>query len=554
MLEQYLEDKGIRLINLTPTTVEHGFQLDYDIENFLDLELASKLVIEAIEANKRIALVSDYDCDGITSNIVASKFFKEYLKYENTISIVNKRNWGNGLNKNLLSSIRDENNKAKIDLVISFDHTIGNNKEIGWLKNAIGCKYILTDHHTIPKEYPSNADVVINIMRNEQKFIQPGFKSISGCHTGFLLCIKIYKDLNKNIKDLYPLLYYSAISTVVDQMDMNTTYNRELVKTGLHCVVNKDPSNLLLSRKLDLPILPLNKNIGWTIGPYINSGNRCGTEEQVFTGILQADERCFNLSLQENLRKKEEQKELITQASLAYLEKYDGTEFGVAITVDSLYGIAGVLANKLGENINRPCIVFRSNPDDTILLGSGRAIWKDLNLLNILKSIQDKFADVIIKVAGHQGACGIEIYTEKLDIFRKLFSDAVKQAVNNKIPKEYLSATYIENKDIHLGLALQVEENGPYGFNKETPLFISKLKYLKSFAIPNGRIINFARDNKTILSGVYFFDRDNGLTEDNFTSKIKSNTDYYIVFEYQLGYKNNKYQLDLSIKDIIDKE
>ena len=279
------------------------------IDSFLDLELAGKLVIQAMEQQERIALVTDYDCDGICSAVMSRKFFLDYLGYKNIVTIVNRRNWGNGLNQHLLENIIAEHRENKIGLAISFDHTIGNEVEIRKLKNMTGMKYVLTDHHSITKVYPKSADAVVNVMRQDNFFLN-GMKGISGCHTGYLLCAMIYKLLGKDVQDLYPLSLYSGITTVVDQMDMSHEYNARVVRSGMRSCDIKEPSCRGLITELDLPLMLKNKNLGWGIGPYINSGNRCNLEPEVFTSIMEADERCYQVATLENKRKKEEQKEI----------------------------------------------------------------------------------------------------------------------------------------------------------------------------------------------------------------------------------------------------
>lgn len=517
------------------------------IDSFLDLELAGKLVIQAIEQQERIALVTDYDCDGICSAVMSRKFFLDYLGYKNIVTIVNRRNWGNGLNQHLLENIITEYRESKIGLAISFDHTIGNEVEIAKLKNATSMKYVLTDHHSITKVYPKSADVVINVMREDNHFLN-GMKSISGCHTGYLLCVMIYKLLDKDVQDLYPLSLYSGITTVVDQMDMNHEYNARVVRSGMRSCDIKEPSCKGLITQLDLPLILKNKNLGWGIGPYINSGNRCNLEPEVFTSVMEADERCYQVAILENKRKKEEQKELVDQAMEEYKKIYTTEHYGVVLEIDSLYGIAGVVASQIGELVNRPCIVLRSNPEHTVLLGSGRGIWPELDLLKIVQKIQQDYSDVVIRAAGHSGACGIELDSGKLDIFRKLFSDGVKEAIQGKIPSKKVYAYPIDSKDIHLGLALRVEEYGPYGKNWEPPCFISKLTYNKSYSIPGGKICIWDRGVKSKISGAFFYNSE--LHEGNWSVKIQPNVEYEVVFEYQLGYRKGKYSCDMNILDI----
>ena len=552
------QDYGIEVVDyLRPTTYEDKrFHLDWDLDTFKDMDKAANIAKGVIESNGKIALVTDYDCDGLTSAVVLTRYFTTILNYKNTVTLTNRRTQGNGINSVLLQQILEEHDKSPIALVITADHGAGNNKEFGILEKSKNIRVIYTDHHHIPADnYPSNASAVINVMREDNNF-HNGFKGISGCHTALLLCAAIHRALGYDLKDLNPLLFYSGLSTVVDQMPMTSDYNRALVRAGMRTFdFRADEGEKLIREKLDIPAMPKQKQLSWTIGPFINSGNRCGTESAVFSGICYGREDALSYALQENRRKKNNQKEVIEAATSSIHKVYGSKlydQFGLIVEIDTDYGIAGPVANSIGDTFNRPTIAFRANPDETVLMGSGRGIWPELNLLEVLDKIKQKHSDIIIKAAGHKGACGIEIYASKIGIFRKVFSDTIQEMVGGKIPKSILKVLPIEGKDIHLGLALKIEEYGPYGNGLDAPVLMSRLKLKKSYPLgTNGRGCVFERVGKSTISGVYFFERDNGVTPDNWNDKMEVDQYYYVVYDYQLDYRNKNYGGSMFIKDII---
>ena len=44
-----------------------------------------------IESNGKIALVTGYDCDGLTSAVVLTRYFTTILNYKNTVTLTNRR-------------------------------------------------------------------------------------------------------------------------------------------------------------------------------------------------------------------------------------------------------------------------------------------------------------------------------------------------------------------------------------------------------------------------------------------------------------------------------
>ena len=510
-----------------------------------------------MEDKKKILCACDYDCDGLTSGIVLFKYFNNILKYEYVEALPNQRKNGNGFNSEYTQEILDMNKEEKIALVVTSDHGSAGDESFTILKNQGSILTLVTDHHECPDgTRAKNVIGFINPMREDNMV----FKGISGCHVAFNLCVAIHRALGRDEKELYPLLPYVGISTVVDQMPLNNIHNRAMYNVGMRQLAKReDYSFNKLEKMLSLPKVPKDKNISWSIGPFFNSGNRCSTERTVFRGFIEPEdniERFLVYANQENNRRKANQREIVTQAIAKVDEVYPDMSnvFGIVVEIVTDYGIAGPVASQVGETYNRPTIVFRANKDNTILMGSGRNIL-NINLLGILQDLKALRPDIVIKAAGHMGACGVEIYTQYLDEFRKIFSDRVREELNGKIPVSDLNVlTYSNPARLSLAFALQIESLAPFGNKWDTPLFITKMKFKSAFNAGKSKFCNFYRFGNTTITGIYNFERNNGLTIANWNEKMVPDRNYYVVFSAALGFYRNKYSLDLSIKDIIPVE
>lgn len=541
------------------------YEPDYDLEKLEDVFQGAVLMEQVIQEQGHIALVTDYDTDGITSAVVLTRYFRDILKYpkDKYTTIVNRRNDGNGFNPTLCKRVLDVHNEKSINLIITADHGITNNKEIGIFKNH-GIKFLLTDHHELQEDnYPSNADVVIDVMRKDSTY----FKGTSGCHVAFLLCLSHYLINNSDLGPMKLLYSYVGISTVVDQMPMWNKHNRNATIAGMNMLnTGLDENFKRFKSYFDSPICFKYKNLGWTIGPYINSGNRCGTEDNVFTSLISRDgeeaKRNLAYAYNANLEKKDASKELtaslIEEVIREYSSKEEDYKFGIVGVINTDFGIAGPLAGRLGQQVNRPTIVFRYNENTDMLLGSGRAIL-NIDILNVLK---DMIANVpefeyTVRASGHAGACGVSVPKSQLELFKKQFSLYVKKHLNGVIPKDILSITnyhVIQPKDIDLSLALKVESLGPFGRDWSEPIFLSVLKYRSSFKIGTNRLATFYKTDRSTIDGVYYFDRNNGINITNWEGKIIADKYYIVLYTLQLGYFRKKYKLDMTIKDIIPLE
>lgn len=540
--------------NLDRKFLINNYKMDRDLFKLKDIELAADYIVTYIYANKRILLVTDYDCDGISSAIVLTKFFKDILKYDNCETVVNRRKNGNGINNTLLTQIIEKDEIIKVDLIITADHGSTDDEAYRILK-ARGIDVIVTDHHEVPKEL-ENAHAFINVMREGSEY----FKGTSGCHVAFLLCVAITLKLEKDLNLLDILLPYVGISTVVDQMPMNNQHNRNVVKSGINIINKKIDFNFeIFKKKIKLGFKLRTKDIGFKIGPFFNSGNRTNMEEEIFQAFTDKDENKINdllsLGLLFNGRRKDEQKKMTSELEEQLYSVYPNIKetFGVALTLNSTYGIAGPIASQIGANIYRPIIIFKENGyNDSILSGSGRAII-DINILEVIKELQQEYPNIIIKSGGHAKAFGIDIYKNKLDQFRELFSKKIKDKTNGVIPTyTYNVVKELNPKDIGLDLYYEIEELSPYGNNYEEPLFISELEYDKHYNIGVGSNIKFKKNKNSFISGIYFFN--NNLTRDEFETNILPGKKCKVIYTLSLSsYPTNDkitYMITLDIKDL----
>ena len=532
----------------------NNYQMDKDLDKIYGLDKAVDKVIEVMSNNKKILLVTDYDCDGLTSAITLTKYFKEILKYHNTETIANERKYGNGINETLLKNILDIDAMTKVALVITADHGMTNNKEYATMK-LHGIETIVTDHHSIPSNYPTAAYSVINMQHDLSKYTT----CVSGCNTAFLLCVGIHKKLNKDLKELDILLPYVGLSNVVDQMPLYNLQNRRLIKSGIN-VHNRRLDNELnmLTDILSMSPIIRHRNMSWDLGPFFNSGNRCNTENTIlkgFTDEVEVRKSKLLYAMQENDRRKRSQKSIIEEAVEQVNNSYSDMSktYGIVATIITPYGIAGPTASKLKDTFNRPTIVFKANADNTLLIGSGRTHF-NLDLLKILQDIKNEHPEVVVKAAGHKGACGVEIYSTQLEAFRKLFSDEVGKSIGYEIkPSRKLVLAYIKPEDVNMSLAYKCEKLGPYGNGWEEPLFLTKMKFKNSLALPFGRKCTFYRLNRTTVNMTYYYNSTE-ITPSNWNEKIKPEEYYWVVFKTTISYYNKRRFLSLVIEDIFKDE
>jgi len=311
---------------------------------------ATALIKKVIKDGGFILGVCDYDSDGLNSGAIIHKALKH--KSDNYRVINNKRCDGNGFNPVLNDKIKKIHDQTPVSLIITSDHGSSCKDAFDELY-AYGIKHIIiTDHHTIPKDNPpENVDVFINPHRT------PG-DPIGMC--GAYVVFKVLSGLYKGDEDIFEKLYkpclpHVAIATVTDVMSVDIWYNRIAVRAGMQLMNSDTGMWHMLSKMMSVPGSFSYKDIGFVLGPFINTGNRASAEELYFR-ILTAepgDPELPNLietGMRLNATRKKVRKETLGRAMLEVIPSQ--VDCSVCLVVDSTMAINGILANNIGEIYN----------------------------------------------------------------------------------------------------------------------------------------------------------------------------------------------------------
>lgn len=126
-----------------------------------DIYKAANRIKEAIEKNEKVAIVGDYDVDGIISCVILSEFFDD-IGFDYSVKIPNRFKDGYGLNEEIINELED------IKVIITVDNGIA---ALGAAKlcKERGIDLIITDHHT-PLQTLPEAYAIVNPKQKECNF------------------------------------------------------------------------------------------------------------------------------------------------------------------------------------------------------------------------------------------------------------------------------------------------------------------------------------------------------------------------------------------------
>lgn len=442
-------------------------------------EMASYLADCAV-TQKRVLIVSDYDCDGATAcAILVMAFGGAGLNYDYLVP--DRMVHGYGLTPAIVEEAAALDPKPEV--IITVDNGISSVAGVARAKE-LGIEVLITDHHLAPEVLP-DARLIVNPN-------QPGCdfpsKDIAGCGVAWYVATALVEELIN--RDMDPgftsdeLLSYVAIGTVADVVKLDRN-NRILVREGLkliregHCA----PGVLALARVSGKFFRHLStSDIGFGIGPRINAAGRldhmkAGIECLTTLDEIKANELALRLD-RTNAERKDMQMDIVEQATLqvrALLGDGSQEKYSLVAYDPSWHeGVVGIVAGRIKEERHRPTIVMCDSTDGDIK-GSGRSI-PGFHLKHALDRINASHPGILKKFGGHAMAAGMTIDASRLEEFKTVLEEVCRSEIAPELLVKRLkhdgelSPEDFTVEDVR-AMSLEV-----WGQGFEEPIFVNELR------------------------------------------------------------------------------
>jgi len=462
-------------------------QIDYKLKHLHSpnklsgITLAANVVVNAINQNKKIVIVGDFDADGATATALSLRAIKAFGHHNIDFLVPNRFDFGYGLSPQLIPILQD----MQADLIITVDNGISS---ITGTQAAIDAdmEVIITDHH-LPAEVLPNAHAIVNPNLNGDEFES---KHLAGVGVVFYLLAEVRKQLNDTnwfidnsiqAPNLAQWLDIVALGTVADMVTLDDN-NRILVTDGLKRIkAGKTVAGIKALLKI------ANKEIdktntdsfGFVIAPRLNAAGRL---EDMSVGIelltTDDDEKAFQLAQELdaiNQQRKAIQSDMqfVADSVVSELDKIKKLPDGICLYhKDWHQGVVGLLASKVKDKTNRPVIAFApENSESNILKGSARSI-RDFHIRDALVSIETKYPGLMLKFGGHAMAAGLSIEQDNYKEFRQIFDELVSTELTEKQRQHTIETDgELDSVELCLAVAEELQQHGPWGQNFPAPLF-----------------------------------------------------------------------------------
>jgi single-stranded-DNA-specific exonuclease len=425
---------------------------------FKDIKKASSRIKDAIVKKEKIAIVGDYDADGIISSVILTEFFDD-LKVSYILKIPNRFNDGYGISPKIVQNLN-------VDVIITVDNGISAIKA-GEVCQKKGIDLIITDHHTTPKTLPK-AYAIVNPKQNSCNF---PYSEICGAQVAWYLVAKLKEELNLEY-NLAKFLDILAIAIVADMMPLKDI-NRTMVKTGLKHLNKANRPFLKAIKAFYNKKQFVSEDISYLLAPLINSSGRLEDAMLSYELIKEKDEDEAFLKLDYIVMINNKRKLIESELFEKSLEIVDSDKDIIIAWGKKWHeGVIGIVAARLARKFKKPSIVFSVVGEKA--KGSARSVGD----IDILKHIT-KNSNYLLGFGGHKGAAGMSIETTKLKEFKKAMEKSLATESKEKFKEKKSILGEIDVNAIDFELLDILEYYEPYGEKNPKPRFLVKDVFVK---------------------------------------------------------------------------
>ncbi len=500
---------------LGPEELEYKLASLAHPKQFFDINNAATILADAIEHEKRIVIVGDFDADGATSTTLGILALTAMGAVEPQYIVPNRFEYGYGLTPEIVTLVQEQ----EADVLVTVDNGIASIDGVVAAK-AAGMQVIVTDHH-LPGDVLPNADAIVNPNHPDCQFPS---KSLAGVGVIFYVMSALRAQLTQRgwferahipRPNMSEYLDIVALGTVADVVPLDAN-NRILVQQGLARIqAGKARPGILALLELGGREASRVKatDLGFVVGPRLNAAGRlddmsigieCLLSEQAFLARSYAEQLD-----QLNRERKAIESDMKQQAeqSLASIEEVSDLPYGMCFYQEDWHqGVIGILASRMKEKCHRPVIAFAKADDDT-LKGSARSI-PGVHIRDALDLLAKRHPELLSKFGGHAMAAGMSIKAEHYETFTKAFDQIIEEWVT---PEQLEATVYTDGElapeDFSLEFAEQLRVAGPWGQAFPEPCFDGTFEVLQQRIVGEKHLKLTLREPNSgmLIDGIHFF-------------------------------------------------
>lgn len=461
-----------------------------DPSSFADMDRAAEILIDALEAKRRIVVFADYDVDGASSSALIVRWFRA-MGLELSIYVPDRILEGYGPSPAAFRRLKAEG----AELVVTVDCGAA-------AHDALACAVrldlpvVVIDHHLMrPGEMPAVA-ALVNPNRPD---CRSGQGHLAAAGVAFVLLAALNREARKRglfaggQPDIRGWLDLAAMGAVCDVTQL-TGFNRALVAQGLKVMSSWGNPGLKALMDIAKGQGPASVfHVGFLLGPRINAGGRIGRSD-LGARLLSTDDptEAFTLATELdglNASRKDVERE-VQEAAVAHIERESNRADDPCLVVaaDGWHpGVIGIVAGRLRERYRKPVIVIGIDRAADVGKGSGRS-QPGVNLGRAVQAAYEQ--GLLLAGGGHAMAAGLSVRPDTIPELRaflceQLASESEIAAAEDGLEIDALLTTRGADRP----LWTDFQRLAPFGPGNPEPTFaLSDVRVERPMALRGGHV------------------------------------------------------------------
>ena len=439
---------------LKPTIEQlHG---DQDGARFAGMERAVDLLVAARESGRAVAVVGDYDVDGVSATALLLAALRACGLTADAI-LPHRINDGYGLQVTHVAEATRRG--AAVLLTVDCGSTAHAAVEEAL---ATGLAVIVVDHHLPDRPLPPE----VGHVNPRQEGCPYPFRDLAAAG----LALKVALALGERLGHPLPverLLRVACLGTVADMVPL-LGENRVIAALGLRALGATRSRGLRALFRQAQVAAPLSAtDVGFRIGPRLNAAGRLGSAEPALELLLtRDDDRAVLLAEQLerlNVDRQRQELQVVEEASARVLARESLPPAIIEWSPDWHRGVVGIAASRLVRAHRRPTLLLAV--DGELATGSGRSV-PGVALHEFLTPWRGELE----RFGGHAQAVGLTVRVDRLPALRAAWEEAAARWPPEALGPTQLYELELAPRHVNRELLRQLEGLEPHGEGNPRPL------------------------------------------------------------------------------------
>ncbi len=466
-LAALLARRGVSTLEEAEAFLNPSLEQLHSPHSFHGMKAAVERLLYARANREKVALIGDYDVDGISGTALLQAVLQA-CGIETEAIIPHRKKDGYGFQAVHVEQAMNRGCALVITIDCGTTSAAAANAAL-----SVGLDVVVTDHHLPGSDMPEG---ILQINPRQKECSYP-FADLSGAGIALKLALAFSEACARPI-DPRLLLRIACLGTIADLVPL-LGENRVIAKLGLQELERTNSHGLKALIDVSRIKPPFSADdVGFRLGPRLNAPGRLASAEQSLELLLSRDfDRARQLALELDASNRERQswEKQVSEEAAKIFESQDDAPILVAWSDSWHRGVVGIAAGRLAKEWNRPVILFAVEGESAV--GSGRSA-AGIHLHQFLHQWQGE----IPKFGGHAQAIGMTVASADLPRWSEIWKKEASIWLDRVRVKQLEYEVELPVSELNMETFRRLQSLEPFGQGNPKPLIrtLGSLKLIDS--------------------------------------------------------------------------